>query len=179
MSTLTEAILINVVVLIATLQADLGLRKVTLMRFLRPVIIVAVVIPLFVSTVFTSGIGLTTELVGLAAGVVVGGIAVSLMKFERDESGVVRSRAGIGYAALWIVIVGARTLFSIGASNWFGDDLGRFFFEHGAKIADIGAIITDGLVAMAVAMILARTLGLRLRGRSATAVRSQLVSAAG
>jgi hypothetical protein len=170
MSSLAEAILINVVVLITTLQADLGRRKVTSMRFLRPVLIVAVVVPLFVKTVFTSGIGLTTELVGLAAGALVGAVAVSLMKFERDESGVVHTRAGIGYASLWIVIAAARTLFSVGASNWFGDDLGRFFFEHGAKIADIGAIITDGLIAMALAMILTRTVGLRLRGRKAPAM---------
>jgi hypothetical protein len=171
MSTLAEAILINVAVLISTLQSDLGRRKVTLMRFLRPVIVVAVVVPLFMTTVFTSGIGLTTELAGLAAGVLVGAVAVSLMKFERDESGVIHSTAGTGYAALWIVIAAARTLFSIGASNWFGSDLGRFFFEHGAKVADIGAIITDGLIGMALAMILTRTAGLYLRGRKAVAVR--------
>jgi hypothetical protein len=63
---------------------------------------------------------------------------------------------------LWIVVIGARALFSYGAEHWFRDQLGSWLAANSIP----SAAITDGLIFMAVAMIIVRTAGLRIRSRS-------------
>lgn len=69
------------------------------------------------------------------------------------------TRAGAGYAALWITVIAARSCFSIGAEHWFNHSLGTWMVNHQVT----GAAITDALIVMAVAMTLARTLSLAVR----------------
>jgi len=65
------------------------------------------------------------------------------------------SAAGLPYALLWIVIVGARAFFSYGASHLFSKQLADWCIAHQVT----SAAITDGLIFMAVAMVLTRTGG--------------------
>jgi hypothetical protein len=58
-------------------------------------------------------------------------------------------------------VVGARALFSYGAYHWFANQLGGWL----AANSILGAAITDGLIFMAVAMLLTRTAGLGIRAR--------------
>jgi hypothetical protein len=110
----------------------------------------------------THGGGLTVELAGVAAGLILGLAAVALMRVSRsEETGRPVSSAGWGYALLWTAVIGARALFSYGAYHWFANQLGSWL----AANSILGAAITDGLIFMAVVMLLTRTAGLRIRAR--------------
>jgi hypothetical protein len=161
LSPFAEAMIVNGVVLATVLATDLGpARKIGPMRLLRPVIAAAVIVPLFVSRPVTHGTGLAVELAGVVAGLLGGLAAVALMSVHRSpETGRPVSRAGAPYAILWIVIVGARTAFSYGAAHWFSADLVAWAVAHQVSTA----AITDGLIFMALAMLIVRTLGLGVR----------------
>jgi hypothetical protein len=164
MSTLTDAELTNVLVLAAVLQADLGPhRTITIQRALRPALLAAVIVPLFLKSVATHGRGLALELAGVAAGVVAGLIALALIRvFRSPSSGKPATAAGWAYALLWVIIIGARAAFSYGASHWFSDELARWLIQSAVS----GNAITDGLIFMAVAMLLTRTAGIAIRARA-------------
>src|SRR6202034_1092173 len=76
LSQLTEAMIVNGVVLVTVLATDVGpARKIGPARLLRPVIAAAVIIPLFVDRPATHGTSLVVEVAGIVAGVLVGPVA--------------------------------------------------------------------------------------------------------
>jgi hypothetical protein len=158
---LTDAMIVNGVVLATVLATDLGpARKIGPMRLLRPVIAAAVIVPLFIYQPVTHGTGLVVEIAGVLAGLLGGLAAVALMGVYRSpETGKPVSSAGAPYAILWIVVIGARAAFSYGSEHWFKASLGAW------AVADqvTKAAITDGLIFMALAMVLIRTAGLGIR----------------
>ena len=160
-SQLTEAMIVNGVVLATVLASDLGpARKVGRMRLLRPVIAAVVIIPIFISTPAWQGTGLVVELAGIAAGVLGGVLAAVLMRVYRSPAtGQPVSAAGWPYAAFWVVIIGARAAFSYGAAHWFTQPLVTWAIAN--RVSE--AAITDGLIFMAVVMIVIRTAGLAVR----------------
>ncbi|MDB5910681.1 MAG: hypothetical protein JWP34_4795 [Massilia sp.] len=164
MSVLGQALLINVIVLIAVLEADLGPhRKITWIRILRPLVLAGAIIPIYLKTLTTHGTGLYLEIVGAATGVLLGLMATGLMKVYRSpRTGRPVSRGGFGYAALWIVIIGARSAFSYGSVHWFGPQLGTWMTAHHV----VSGAINDTLILMAVGILLTRTLGLAVRARA-------------
>ena len=176
MSPLTEAMIINGAVLIAVLEGDLGPhRKIGRLRILRPLITVALVVPLFLDRPVTRGNGLLIELAGLAAGLLCGLVAAMLMRVYRSpRTGKPVSAAGLPYAIVWSVIVGARAAFSYGASNWFPAPLAQWCVAHQVT----GAAITDGLIFMAITMVLVRTAGLYARATRLPAAPAQAQVAA-
>jgi hypothetical protein len=161
MSPLTEAIIVNAVVQIAILEADLGShRKIGKFRILRAPLTIAVVIPLFFVRPVTHGNGLLVELAGLAAGLLCGLVVTSLMRVYRSpKTGKPVSAAGLPYAAAWTLIVAARTAFSIGAVHWFPAQLDLWCATHQVT----GAALTDGLIFMVITMALTRTVSLAAR----------------
>ena len=161
LSELTEAMIVNGVVLATVLATDLGpARTIGRMRLLRPVIAAAVIIPLFIQNPVTHGTGLTVEIAGTVAGLLVGLAAAALMSVYRSpQTGRPVSRAGAPYAILWVVVVGARAAFSYGSAHWFTHSLVSWAIAN--QVSE--AAITDGLIFMAVAMVLVRTLGLGVR----------------
>jgi hypothetical protein len=160
-SELTQAEIVNGIVLATVLATDLGpARKIGTMRYLRPVIAAAVIIPLFVSQPVTHGTGLAVEIAGAVAGLLAGLAAAALMRVYRSPgTGKPVSRAGWPYAMLWTVIVAARAAFSWGAAHWFTAPLVSWAVANKVTLA----AITDGLIFMAIVMVLVRTLGLYLR----------------
>ncbi|AXG79269.1 hypothetical protein [Streptomyces paludis] len=160
-SELTQAMIVNGAVLAAVLHSDLGrARRIGPMRILRPLVMAGAIVPLFIERPVTHGTGLALELAGAAAGVLCGLAALALMRVHRaGDTGQPVSGAGAPYAALWIVVIGARAAFSYGASHWFPAQLTAWCVTHQVP----GAALTDGLILMAVAMLLTRTIGLAVR----------------
>jgi hypothetical protein len=154
-------LIIDALVLAAVLEADLGPhRKIGKFRIIRPLLIAAAIIPLYLKAVITSGTGLTLEIALAAAGIVCGLLASALMTVYRSpKTGQPVSRTGASYAGLWIVVIGARAAFSYGALHWFTPQLGHWM----ARNSVTSAAITDALIFMAVAMLLTRTIGLGMR----------------
>ena len=160
-SPLVDAMIVNGVVLATVLATDLGpARKVGGLRLLRPVIAAAVIIPIFIKAPDNHGNGLAVEIAGIAAGVLGGLIAAALIRVYRSPAtGKPVSAAGWPYAAFWTVIVGARAAFSYGAAHWFTDQIVSWAIAN--QVSE--AAITDGLIFMAIAMVLVRTAGLASR----------------
>jgi hypothetical protein len=153
-------LLVNGVVLATVLASDLGpARKIGPARLLRPVIAAAVIIPLFVDRPSGNGSSLAVELAGVAAGLL-GGLGAALMGVYRAAgSGKPVSRAGWPYAIFWTAVIGARAAFSYGAAHWFTTQIVSWAIANQVTEASI----VDGLIFMAIAMILARTAVLGVR----------------
>ncbi len=160
-SELTQAEIINGAVLAATLHSDLGAhRKIGAMRLLRPALVAASVVPLFIDPLVTHGTGLAVEIAGAAAGLLGGLLALALTRVYRSpRTGRSVTHATWGYALLWTVVIGARAAFSYGSAHWFPTQLAQWCQSHQVT----AAAITNGLIFMAVAMLLTRTAGLAVR----------------
>ena len=160
-SQLAEAMIVNGVVLATVLASDVGpARKIGRMRLLRPVIAAAVIIPIFLDHPATHGNGLAVEIAGIAAGVLCGLGAAALMRVDRSPAtGKPVSHAGWPYAIFWTVIIAARAAFSYGAAHWFTGSIVSWAIAN--QVSE--AAITDGLIFMAIIMIIVRTAGLAAR----------------
>jgi hypothetical protein len=146
--------IVNLAVLASVLGTDLGRREITKRRLLRPVIVAAIIVPMYLKHPATSGTALYLELALAALGLLLGLGAAALLRTRRDAAtGTVSTQAGAAYAALWTAVVGARLAFSYGAQHWFHAPLGHWMYQH-AVTSDA---LTDALVLMAIAMLLGRT----------------------
>jgi hypothetical protein len=159
----TDVLIINLAVLFAVLEADLGRRKISTFRILRPLFLAAGIIPLFMKNVATSGNGEVLEILLAGFGVLFGIAAASgLMRVTVDNrSQRAVSVAGAPYAAFWGFVIGARLLFTYGANHWYGTQLGHWMLTNGISVD----ALTDALIFMAVAMTVTRTCRLAV-GRS-------------
>lgn len=145
----------------AIIVSQLGRHPFTLRRFLLPFLIAGVVAYHYLfQGVSTTGGALDFEIVLSIAGAALGIVAMMLIQIERDaRTGEVVMQAGLLYAALWIVVFGGRLAFAWAATNVWQHQVAQFSIAHELT----GGAWTDGFVLMAVAMVLARTIGVGTR----------------
>jgi hypothetical protein len=154
----TDVLIVNIAVLFAVLEADLGRRKISTFRILRPLFLAAGIIPLFIAHPATAGDGEVLEITLAGLGALLGLVAASgLMKVSFDVgSQRCVSTAGAAYGVFWVAIIGARLLFTYGANHWYTAQLTHWMVTNGISVD----ALTDGLIFMAVAMAVTRTLRL-------------------
>ncbi len=161
---LTQAMIINAVVLFVVLESDVGPhRKVTRFRVIRPLVTACLILPFFIKGIATTGTGLTLELALAAAGVAFGLLATALMRVYRSPTtSKAVTRAGWAYAAVWTAVIGARAAFSYGSVHWFGPQLERWMANNSIS----SSAITDALIFMAVGMLLTRVIAMGVRAKN-------------
>jgi hypothetical protein len=154
----TDVLILNLIVLFAVLEADLGRRKVSSFRILRPALTAAAIVPLFLSRPATSGNGEVLELALTGLGILLGVVAAwGLMKVQFDTTTQrTVSTSGAAYGAFWTAVIGARLLFTYGANHWYTTQLGHWMATNGITVD----ALTDALIFMALAMAITRSVRL-------------------
>ncbi|KAA2267024.1 hypothetical protein F0L68_00355 [Solihabitans fulvus] len=162
LSALWTTVAVSVTVLIVILASDLGSRRVTRMRLIRPLVAVAVVIAVFFRLPSLAGNDLALQVTGAGVGIILGLVAGVLLPARLDQDGVVRTSGGALYAAFWVLVSAARVLFVYGAEHWFTEGLIRFCVTNRISGPDVFA---NAFVLLALAMVLARTAVVLVRSR--------------
>jgi hypothetical protein len=93
---------------------------------------------------------------------VLGVAAASLMRvFADGRSGKVRTYAGAAYALFWAAVVGARIWFAYVSQHQFSAQIAAWGMANHITVN----ALTDGLIFLSIAMLLARTGALAVRAR--------------
>jgi hypothetical protein len=145
--------ILNCTLLGWVLMRNLGTRPVTRSTYLVPLAVVAVAAGVYLRDVPGGGHDHLLELSGVGAGVVFGLAASAATRFGHDPSGRLLARAGVAFAAVWVVAIGGRIAFAELATHAWGPAVARFSIAHQITGADAWRA---SFVLMALVMVLTR-----------------------
>ncbi len=135
----------------------LGRRRITAFRVLRPLLGAAAITPFFIVRPAAGGWELALEAGGVLLGGTLGIAAARLLPVEWDfATRRAYTRAGVGYAALWIAVSAARYGFAHGARHLFRHPLADFMTSERVS----AGALTDALIFVFVTMYVVRSLSL-------------------
>ena len=117
--------ILNCTLLGWVLLRNLGTHPVTRGTYLTPLAVVAVVAAVFLRHLPTAGNDVPLELGGLASGIGLGVLSTALTRIHQTRTGAV-IRAGMAFAALWVVVIGGRIAFA----EWANGPGGRIAFAE-------------------------------------------------
>ena len=144
--------ILNLALLGWVLTRNLGTHRVTRATFLVPLAVVAAAGGWFLRDLPTDGHDLDLELIGIAAGLVLGTLAALLTRMHHRQGRLVVS-AGAAFAAVWIATIGGRMLFAQWATHDGARTIGEFSMRHQITGADAW---TAAFVLMALTMVAVR-----------------------
>src|SRR4051812_3930306 len=90
------------------LLRNLGTRPVTRSTYLVPLAVVAVAAGIYLRNIPGGGNDHLLELAGIGAGLVFGLAAAASTRLFRDGSRGLMARAGVAFAAVWVIAIGGR-----------------------------------------------------------------------
>jgi hypothetical protein len=154
--------IINLVVLAAVLEADLGHRKITRFRLIRPLVIAAIIAAFWIKGVAWSGTGLWVEAAAIGTGIVLGIAAAALMRVYAGDDGRRYSYAWLPYALLWVAVVGTRLWFAYASNHDLRVPVGTWMLAHQLTTS----AFIDAFVFLALAMVLTRTGSMAVRSHA-------------
>jgi hypothetical protein len=175
----SKVVILQLVILGVVLESDLGRKKIGWFRIARPVIVAVAIVPIYFTSLPTSGDNLVLEIIGAGLGIFLGLLSVSpwFVRVEFDPE--FRGRwarfrshpgkpaavtiAGGRYATIWILASFARIAFAWLSQHAFPHALGVFMHKH--QLA--GDALTDALIFWPLGMDLFRSVGLLARGSGA------------
>lgn len=174
-------VFLQLFVLGVVLESDVGRRKIGWFRVVRPVIGVGAIVPSYLTSLPTGHGDLVLQTVGALSGILLGLVSVSPLfvsvhfdpSYRSHLSRITRrtgtrpaavSRAGVGYALIWIGLTLFRLGFAYGAQHVFPNALAQFMIEHRLS-ADA---LTNAFIFLSLGMDLFRSILLAGRGRAVT-----------
>jgi hypothetical protein len=135
------------------LLRNLGTRPVTRSTYLVPLAVVAVAAGIYLRSIPGAGNDHLLELAGIGAGVVFGLTSAACTRVLRDRNGHLVARAGVAFAAVWVIAIGGRIAFAELATHSWGPAVARFSVAHQITGADAWR---TAFVLMALVMVLTR-----------------------
>ncbi|WP_029138736.1 hypothetical protein [Nakamurella lactea] len=165
MSDFMQALVIGGSIFVAMLFTGLGRRALTVRSVVRPLVIVGIFAVIYLKDAPTATGGeWGLYAVGVALGLVFGGIAALLTKVERDaDTGAVVTVAGAGFAVTWFVALASRLVFVWAVTDVpaFRDQVGIFMMGHQIEQSAIAPFF----VIWALTMVVARVAAIQTRAR--------------
>jgi hypothetical protein len=175
----SKDLILSLAILGVVLESDLGRKKIGWFRVFRPIIVAAAIIPLFFTSLPTSGNDLLLQGIGALLGVLLGLLAVSPAFMDvgfdpafrgwwartRSQPGTPAAItfAGLPYALVWSAATVGRLAFAWTSAHLFPHALGVFLTKH--QLSSVA--LTNALIFLPLGMDVFRGIGLMGRGSSA------------
>jgi hypothetical protein len=168
-------VILQLALLGVVLESDLGRKKAGWFRVLRPVVAVVLIVPFFFTSLPTGRNDLLLQGAGALAGALLGLACMgpwfvkvgydpawrSRLFRQRPARGRVVTRAGFGYAGIWIVFLAARLWFAYGSQHEFPVQLGHFLAAHQLS----ASALTNAFIFLSIGMDLFRSVLLAARAQ--------------